>query len=423
MKIEVNIKTGFFENHKDLIPLQGELKEYESKKGREALKQSILSEGIIFPTFVWEDGNVKYIWDGHGRHDIYNELVELGFELPDLPVVYIIAKNKADAKIKLLKKEQDYRRRITKSGLTDFVSGELINIDDLEGLNLPGIGELDISFLDDILKTEGNENNSGDGSSSDTTAGEVPIEPSSKIGDYFKLGRHRLLCGSCTDIGDVKKLVSNDHVDLVLTDPPYGIDVVKGGSVGGGGKVSMGKVGGGKIVESRSYRKILNDENTNCAKDFYFLCRDMGFSNIVLFGGNYFTDFLPPSRCWFIWNKKMTGNFSQAEMAWTSFTKGGVKIYDFLWNGLAREGNRKDELFKRVHPTQKPVGMLSQILTDVGASIVFDGFGGSGSTLISCENKNIDCLMMELDPGYIDVIIERWEKHTGQKAIKLNQDE
>lgn len=151
MTIEVNIKTGYFENYKDLIPLQGDLKQYDSLKGRDALKDSILSEGIIFPTFIWENLGIKYIWDGHGRQDVYNELATQGYDIPDLPVVYIIAKNRADAKIKLLKKEQDYRRRINKSGLADFVSDELIKVSDLEGLNLPGLGELDISFLDGII--------------------------------------------------------------------------------------------------------------------------------------------------------------------------------------------------------------------------------------------------------------------------------
>lgn len=150
MKIEVNLKTGFFEKYKDLVPFQGNLKKYEDENGRKRLMDSILTEGIIHPTFVWDNMGVKYIWDGHGRQEIYYALAADGYEIPDLPVVYIIAKNKADAKVKLLKKEQDFKRRINQNGLMDFLKDESISSVNIEGINLPGIGELDISFLDEI---------------------------------------------------------------------------------------------------------------------------------------------------------------------------------------------------------------------------------------------------------------------------------
>jgi DNA modification methylase len=116
----------------------------------------------------------------------------------------------------------------------------------------------------------------------------------------------------------------------------------------------------------------------------------------------------------------MTGNFSEAEMAWTSFSKGGIKVFKFLWNGLSREGNRKDELKGRVHPTQKPVGLFQNIFERFdGFKSIYDGFLGSGSTLIACEKTNRICYGMELDPHYCDVIIKRWEDYTGKKAKLL----
>ena len=92
-----------------------------------------------------------------------------------------------------------------------------------------------------------------------------------------------------------------------------------------------------------------------------------------------------------------------------------------MWNGLAREGSRDAEGITRVHPTQKPVGLMGYILTDFTeeGDGVLDLFGGSGSTLIACEQLNRKCYMMELDPHYCDVIIERWEQFTGEKAVKL----
>ena len=95
-----------------------------------------------------------------------------------------------------------------------------------------------------------------------------------------------------------------------------------------------------------------------------------------------------------------------------------IRIYHQLWNGMIREGEKE----KRVHPTQKPIRMLSEILQDFSKKneIILDVFGGSGSVLIACEELNRNCYMMELDPKYVDVIIKRYEDFTGEKAIKLN---
>lgn len=144
--------------------------------------------------------------------------------------------------------------------------------------------------------------------------------------------------------------------------------------------------------------------------------------NQIIFGGNYFTDFLHPSPCWCIWDKQNTGNFADVEMAWTSFDK-GAKLYTWLWNGLSRKGDRKSELVSRVHPTQKPVGVLGAILQDFSENndSVLDLFGGSGSTLIACEQLDRRCFMMEISEHYCDVIIRRWEDFTGQKAELLEE--
>jgi site-specific DNA-methyltransferase (adenine-specific) len=92
-----------------------------------------------------------------------------------------------------------------------------------------------------------------------------------------------------------------------------------------------------------------------------------------------------------------------------------------MWSGMRRAGDRDSEGVKRVHPTQKPVGMLSMILQDFSEKndIVLDCFGGSGSTLIACEQLERRCYMIELDPHYCDVIVARWEKFTGKQAVKM----
>lgn len=88
---------------------------------------------------------------------------------------------------------------------------------------------------------------------------------------------------------------------------------------------------------------------------------------------------------------------------------------------MRRQGDKKTEGTKRVHPTQKPVGMLGEIIKDFSKEndSILDVFGGSGSTLIACERLNRKCYMCEIDPHYVDVIINRWETLTGKKAVKL----
>lgn len=165
---------------------------------------------------------------------------------------------------------------------------------------------------------------------------------------------------------------------------------------------------------------IKGDETTETAKLNYEILKTVS-ENQIIFGGNYFTDFLPPKACWCVWDKQNTGNFADCEMAWTSFDK-GAKLYHWLWNGLCRKGERSIEGAKRVHPTQKPVGMLAEIIKDFSQENdnIIDCFGGSGSTLMACEQTNRNCYMCEYEASYIDVIIDRWEKFTGQKAVKLN---
>jgi len=246
----------------------------------------------------------------------------------------------------------------------------------------------------------------------------VPKKARTVRGDIYTLGNHRVMCGDSTMIDEVEKLMGGKKADMVFTDPPYGIEVVQGGQVVGGGPTKFGKIGGENIVKAKTYDKIIGDETTNTAKMFYENCLALEFKNIVLWGGNYFTDFLKPSRCWFVWDKEMTGNFSQAEMAWTSFEKGGVRVFRYLWNGLSRAGSRDVELKSRVHPTQKPVGLFGMIFQKFDfIKSIFDGFMGSGSTLIACEQTNRTCYGMELDEKYCDVIVQRWVNFTGGDVI------
>jgi len=241
------------------------------------------------------------------------------------------------------------------------------------------------------------------------------------LGDLIEIGEHRLLCGDSTDSDLLEKLFQGDKIDLVFTDPPYGISIVNGNSkkVGGGGETKFGKVGGGKVVEAKVYSEIIGDDTTDTARDFYNTCISLGLENFILWGGNYFTDFLSPSMCWIIWDKENTGNFADVEMAWTSYEK-GAKLYKWLWNGMSRKGSREIEGKTRVHPTQKPVGLFGDIFNDFDFKICFDGFLGSGSTMVAAHQLKRKCYGMELDPKYCQVIIDRMQKLDSSLVVKIN---
>lgn len=283
--------------------------------------------------------------------------------------------------------------------------------------------------------------------SEDTYAGGMTDEEVTvKIGDVYILGNHRLMCGDSSIKENIDILIDKDKIDLILTDPPYGINIVNtNGKIGGGqtshnttGQVGVtapvsfkqerereqliGTVGSPGVVQAKRYKPILNDDKPYDPT----LLLEFNVDSII-WGANNFASKLPDSPKWLVWYKKPmdksnNDNFSDVELAWTNIKGKMCKMYPYLWSGLLREGERRLELKERVHPTQKPVGLLINILndyTDVNMNIL-DLYGGSGSTLIACEETNRNCYMMELDPYYCQVIINRWETFTGRKAVKIN---
>jgi DNA modification methylase len=236
------------------------------------------------------------------------------------------------------------------------------------------------------------------------------IETDIVLGDLFEIGEHRLLCGDSTDSDAVAKLMNGEKADMVFTDPPYGIKIVKSEMVG----ADFG------VAKKGKYSEVIADDTTDTANEFYQTCLALGFDKFIIWGGNYFTDFLPFSDGWLIWNKRagtdIRNTFADGEMAWCSFHT-PIRIYDQLWNGMIREGEKE----KRVHPTQKPIRMLSEIIEDhVKGNLLFDGFLGSGSTMVASHQLKRKCYGMELDPKYCQVIIDRMQKLDPTLKIKRN---
>jgi 16S rRNA G966 N2-methylase RsmD len=238
-----------------------------------------------------------------------------------------------------------------------------------------------------------------------------PIEAITVLGDLYEIGEHRLLCGDSTDSDSVALLTNGEKADMVFTDPPYGIKVVKSDMVG----ADFG------VAKKGKYSEVIADDTTDTAREFYDTCVALGMDRFIIWGGNYFTDFLPFSDGWLIWNKRagtdIRNTFADGEMAWCSFHT-PIRIYDQLWNGMIRAGEKE----KRVHPTQKPIKMLSEVIQDhVKGDLLFDGFLGSGSTMVAAHQLKRKCFGMELDPKYCDVIVRRMLKLDPTLTVKRNQ--
>lgn len=205
------------------------------------------------------------------------------------------------------------------------------------------------------------------------------------------------MCGDSTDEATVEMLMNGGKADLVFTDPPYGMSAVS-------------KSG---VLQKKYKQDIMNDDTNEVAVSAFLLSKKM-FPNArqIWFGANYYTECLPSSECWIVWDKNNgASDQTDCELAWTNF------------RSVVRQFTMASEKINRIHPTQKPVKLFSEIINkferEEKFNYVLDLFGGSGSTLIACEQLNRKCYCMELDPKYCDVIIKRWETFTGKKAIKL----
>lgn len=393
---------------------------------------SIREWGWTTPCLLDEDGGIIA---GHGR-----VLAAKKLGIAEIPCM--VARGWSDAQ------KRAYILADNKLALNAGWDNDLLKIElgDLQALDFNL--ELTGFSLDEIGALTADKNS---GLTDPDDAPEPPGEPVSRLGDIWVLGKHRLACGDSTDADCVKRLCDGVVPDLANCDPPYGINVVKSASVGGA--KAFGKVGGGKphpfaasrrqsgtvgrsdthpvafkspqgrghaparkaIIKPGIYAPIIGDDSTETAIASYTVLVSLGVSAIVLWGGNYFANALPPSRCWLVWDKENTGTFADAELAWTN-RDAIVRLIRHQWSGLIKASERGE---RRVHPTQKPVALAEWVIETIApeAATVIDLFGGSGSTLIACERKKKQAFIMEMSPAYCDVMIERWQRFTGQVAF------
>jgi DNA modification methylase len=251
---------------------------------------------------------------------------------------------------------------------------------------------------------------------------DVPEEPITKLGDIYKLGNHRLMCGDSTSIDAVDKLMNGDKADVVFTDPPYGMFLDTNYDSMFANDKSHKKTGN-RFDLVKGDHDDFNPEFINIIFAAFSYCKE-----IFLWGADYYIDLIPNRNdgSWVVWDKRCNENMDKVvgntfELCWSK-AKHKRMVARIMWSG--HHGMAKDDTRKRVHPTQKPVELISWFFdyySMADKKIIVDLFGGSGSTLIAAEKSNKNAYLMELDPKYCDVIVKRWEDFTGQKAELLNE--
>ena len=245
-------------------------------------------------------------------------------------------------------------------------------------------------------------------------------EPITKLGDIWQLGRHRLMCGDSTDKATVELLMDGKKADMVFTDPPYNIQT-EGGCKGEVGKALRKQGKDIEFIADFEPKEFLNvlpcvfNKNMNA----YIFCNK---------------ELLPSYLNWavenrysynvLVWKKPNAipiGDSHRPDIEYMLFFRKNA-----IWNNGLKNVNysRCLEVSREtgLHPTMKPISLITnemQISSNKYSNVV-DFFGGSGSTIIACEQLDRTCYMMELEPKYCDVIIKRWENLTGEKAVLIN---
>jgi DNA modification methylase len=371
----------------ELIPYANNARTHNAEQITQ-IASSIKEFGFNNPILIDKDNGIIA---GHGRLEAAKKL-----NLTEAPTIRLDHLTNAQRKAFML---ADNRIAVNSDWDIELLSLELKDLDAEFDLTMLGFDEKELAALLNPEQVEG--------LTDEDAVPELPDEPTTKLGDIYQLGNHRLMCGDSTSIDAVEKLIDNNKIDLCYTDPPYGINEK--------GDRTARKTG---LAKNHNF-KDFKDDTTDYAVEAYNIIE--GVLNVprqVWWGANYYCHALPLSNNWFVWDKrveeKMKDTQSDCELAWVKSKWASVRIFRHLWKGFNKDSERNQP---RVHPTQKPVALAEwsfDYFKEVNS--VLDLFGGSGSTLIACEKTNRLCYMMEFEPHYCDVIIKRWEDFTGKKA-------
>jgi len=241
---------------------------------------------------------------------------------------------------------------------------------------------------------------------------DVPEEPQSKLGDLYELGEHRVLCGDSTSIEAVEKLMDGKKADMVFTDPPYGVDYVSRVD-----KTRRKAWGGIKNddLQGEGLVAFLQDSLAYFGGHTSYIC--CNWQSVK----DFFDAYGMPNSL-IVWDKKSIGlgaNYRSQHEFILFFGKLNTRSESNVW------GLKRDPVGGYTHPTQKPVELVVRGITNSSkeGQLVADVFLGSGSTLIASEKTGRICYGMELDPKYIDVIVQRYVDYVDKPVVKLNGKE
>lgn len=219
-----------------------------------------------------------------------------------------------------------------------------------------------------------------------------------------EIGNAVLYCGDCAVV-----LPTLESVDLVLTDPPYGIGESRDKNAS---RSKPTKNNPSRIIQAKSYG---NDDWDDKPPPRWMIdmVREKG-RNAIIFGGNYFE--LPPTKCWLVWDKENgKSDFADCELAWSNLPK-AVRRIRFMWNGMLRDGNEP----RGDHPTQKPVAVMEWCISHApDAATICDPFMGSGTTGVAAMNLERKFIGIERERKYFDIACERISKAQDQLRLAL----
>lgn len=377
-----------------------DLKPYENnpRKNDDAVKyvaESIKEFGFKVPIVI-DKNNV--IVAGHTRYKAAKKL-----KMSEVPC--IIADDLTDEQIKAFRLADN---KVAEKAEWDF---DLLNaeLDDIIDLDMELFG------FEDALQDDAEE------AVEDEFEVELPAEPKSKLGDIYQLGDNRLMCGDSTVLEDVEKLMGGVQADMLLTDPPYNVNYE--GKTKDKLKIKNDK------MDNDNFRQFLIDAFSNAdmvmkpGAVFYIWHADSEGYN---FRGACFDVGWTVRQC-LIWNKNsMVMGRQDYQWKHEPCLYGWKEGAGHLWASDRKQTtviNFDKPTRNDMHPTMKPIPLFDyQIKNNTkGGDVVLDLFGGSGTTIIAREQNGRRGYCMEYDPRYVDVIVDRWEKFTGAKAVLLNK--
>ena len=392
----------------DLIPYINNSRTHSDEQTAQ-IAASIKEFGFTNPVLIDGDGGIIA---GHGRVMAARKL-----KLEEVPCIVLSHLTEAQKKAYII---ADNQLPLNAGWDLDMLKLELEHLKEVDfDLELLGFGD---DFIGDLLTEE------VEGLVDEDEVPEPPETPVSVLGDIWQLGNHRLMCGDSTSIDAVEKLMDGHKADMVFTDPPYNV-AIKGKFTGAIKNDDLSDSDFQDLLDGVA--SIIYQFNKGSSYIAYEIKNHTQFETAFSVVGD--VDEI------IVWNKDSASFYSDdkynRKFEAILFIQGegmlNCKAETNVWDyAKSSSFNSRDENGKRfnekgnylvAHPTTKPVALVERALLNSSRKqdVVFDTFGGSGSTLLACEKTNRHARLMELDEKYVDVIINRWQGFTGKKAVHI----